>query len=102
MVRLPINASIMAQRVAFATNKSATSAVATAFCDRLSGLRMMATAPASKVSGIAIRWFEGTHDFNTVHCPLILSNFFMHRIILYFLASKSRILFWTLQKAPWI
>lgn len=48
MVRLPINASIMAQRVAFATNKSATSAVATAFCDRLSGLRMMATAPASK------------------------------------------------------
>jgi hypothetical protein len=49
MMRLPINASMMASRVAFANTRATTCAVATAFSDRLSGLRMMSAAPSVKV-----------------------------------------------------
>lgn len=46
-MRFPIN-SMLAGRVAFTSNKAATSAVATAFSGRLSGLRMMSAAPSVK------------------------------------------------------
>ena len=56
MMRFPINASILANRVAFANTRTTTNAVAAAFTtnrltgtDRLTGFRMMATAPAVKV-----------------------------------------------------
>ena len=48
MMRFPIN-SMLASRVAFTSTKTATSAVAAAFSDRLSGLRMMSAAPSVKV-----------------------------------------------------
>lgn len=48
MMRLPINASMLASKVAFVNTRVATGAVAAAFSDRLSGLRMMSAAPAVK------------------------------------------------------
>lgn len=47
-MRFPINASILANRLAFANKSSAVSAVGTAFAGRLTGVRMMGTAPTAK------------------------------------------------------
>lgn len=47
-MRFPRHVSMLANRVAFANTKSTTSAVASAFSQQLTGLRMMATAPSVK------------------------------------------------------
>ena len=49
MMRLPVNASMLASKIAFVNTRVATGAVAAAFSDRLSGIRMMSAAPAVKV-----------------------------------------------------
>jgi phosphoserine aminotransferase len=48
MMRLPVNASMLASKIAYVNTRVATGAVAAASSDRLSVLRMMSTAPAVK------------------------------------------------------